>query len=685
MSKLLKKRRHLRLMVGSALVASSFFQLAMPVLAGGTGAGTSISNEASATYDDDNDPNNGSFTSISNPVTITVARVAGVTNAPVGFEDTTNNGDLLTGDTLVFKFNVTNTGNDVSDLFIPGANNIAKTGFNITQVQVQDPTNPNNFLPVNPATGLRVQNVAADQTLQVRVTGTVTATAAGAPISVRLGDTGSNLDPNAPRPDTQNQPDNGLGGDTAQAANEVRTLAPSNGGSGAPSQGPQREASALNQVLLGSNPLAFAKIEMTNGGVINNNGTPQTFNDDIVRYNLNLDVLETAPDPQYVPSDLEGRNYTQPGTGNFANGAGVAGFPTSLSNLILISDAVPANTTLLTAGGNAPQAPANWTVVYTNSPVGTPADQANWNTDPAAFPPGTITRVGWIYDAEANGPIARTAPPITGFNFNVRTTGLDPANGGTIANIAQVFGTTNDGAPGVSATPVFDESGDPQASNFNPDGTPGPNEDAPTSNGVANPAQQGTDGQNNNTGDGSPGGEANVLTVSPAGVILNGTRTDAAASGDVFGTGPDNNHDFQNQVVSTTQAEGGAIVPRPGTTYNPQPTTFTNTLRNPDPNNSLNGVLLQPIQPSFIGGTNTDLPTGTVVTIRFGSNAAIYTYNGTGFTLNQGSSPIPPINLAPGVSTTYTVAVNLPPGNCTVYRPKRWFRGWLSCADCCLR
>ncbi|NET33703.1 MAG: hypothetical protein F6K19_17040 [Cyanothece sp. SIO1E1] len=134
-------------------------------------------------------------------------------------------------------------------------------------------------------------------------------------------------------------------------------------------------------------------------------------------------------------------------------------------------------------------------------------------------------------------------------------------------------------------------------------------------------------------------------------------------------TGADNNHDFQNASVSPTVDEAGApVVPTPdnGVTYDPAPISFTNTLSNPAAAN-LSGVLLQPIQPSFItGGVDTDLPDGTEVTLTFGTQTTDYTYTITGgvgsFSLNPGSAAITIPTLAPGALVDYTVTVDLPNG-----------------------
>ncbi|NET37756.1 MAG: hypothetical protein F6K19_38075, partial [Cyanothece sp. SIO1E1] len=556
-----------RPLVAAALAVGGTFQLLVPVLAAGTSAGQLINNQATATYQDDG---GNTFDTISNTVTVTVAEIAGITNTPNGFNGTAT--DVLSGDSVDFDFLITNTGNDASDIFIPGSNNITTTGLSITSVQIIDPnggfttvTVPADGLTFGDADGSIAGGLLADASVIVRVTGTVTATAAGAPISVQLGNTGSNSAPNAPEPDSQNQPNDGTAPDVLNGLDEVRTV---NVGAQAPAV--SKEASATQQFLLGANSLALPIIRKTHDPVLDPLGTPTDLTDDLIPYNLELEVSGTSPNSLFTPEDLEGQDLTVTGIADDAN-------------LILISDAIPAGTSLITANGPngevAPAAPSNWTVVYTIDDLSIPADQATWTT---TAPANGITRIGFVYDARpttdgGNGPLANGDPAITGFTFQVKTDQLAAGTtNATIAGIAQVFGTNDDGAAGTSGTPVFDESGDANPSNLNDDGSIGPGDDADVNGefGVADPAADGVDTGNDNSALNSPGGEANVVTLAAAGVILNGPASQPAALGDVFGTGADNNHDFQNASVSPTVDEAGApVVPTPdnGVTYDPAP------------------------------------------------------------------------------------------------------------------
>ena len=693
-------------LIGAALVAASLFHFSFPVFAAGTAAGTVLQNTATGNYEDDT---GNKYNIESNTVEVIVAKVAGITNQPSGFTDNTTGGantSVLTSDRVSFEFEITNVGNDASNIFIPSIDNITTKGLSKTTnstenvnnliLQVSPALNADGTLAsdntafsfddipanlsdpaVNPRpTNGQVENVPLNGKVLVKVTGSVTATAAGAPIEVLLGDTGSNTDPNSPVADTQNEAD---APDTA-LNNEVRTVTASSDASNDPIDG-QKEASALQQVFLGSNPLAMTRIEKTR--VIDNtlpeNGDA-VLNNNVITYNLELEVLNTTPNSLYTPGQLEGRDFA----------GRVVGVDDS--NLILISDAIPAGTILEGALGNVTDVNGNtWTAVYSETTEPgfdanfSPAvDQFSWTTTaPAVDGNGnlpSVTRVGWVYDANAGGPIDPGTVVSSGFTFNVVTSLLDP-DGGTVANIAQVFGSTVDGDN------VFDESGDQDPSNFN--GTdPGPLETAFLSTGVADPVAHGTDSENNNnlngTDDPSRGGEDNVVTIG-AGEIINGPLGHPDATGTVFGLGADNDHDFQNLGVfyedeNVVDADGKPIPivgakHNEGTTFDPAPITFENTLSNSG-DDDLANVLLQPINPEYdpaFNGSVTDdlLPQGTTVKITLGGQEATYEYQVNPdpaaaptdrlFVLTDGIPILIP-TLVAGVPLDYTVEVDLPLG-----------------------
>ena len=283
-----------------------------------------------------------------------------------------------------------------------------------------------------------------------------------------------------------------------------------------------------------------------------------------------------------------------------------------------------------------------------------------------------------IYDADANGAIpkgtiipASQGAAIPGFKFNVNVADTS-ANNGQVANIAQVFGSTD----GLDDE-IFDESGDQDPSNFNGTTNVRIPENNAQSTGVADPATHGIDVDNNNTAVNSPGGEDNVITFDAPGNILNGPDQSPNATGNVFVPNTiDNNHDFQNKGISnfsdaapTASFTGNPQEGRGDNTLDPEAVVFNNTLRNPG-GTALSQVLLQPVAPEFgnLGGINSDLPTGTKVIINLGTQQAIYTYGGNGFALDpddQSSSAtrsqaIEIAGLGAGASLNYTVTVDLP-------------------------
>lgn len=707
------KKKYYSPLIGAALAAASLFHFSLPVFAIGTDAGLELKNTATATYENEGGE---AFEVISNEVTVTVGKIAGITNVPDGFIDSTPSDSILPGDTVSFDFEITNTGNDTSNIFIPSAATLDGHAINLEidandTTSVQYSTDDGANFTDRPANGI-VPDIAENTSIIVRVTGTVSTSASqGDAISVRLGDTGNNTaDTNSvDYPGTQNQPDDG-GADDPQDQ-DVRTLTSSNADvSGDPVNG-QREASATNSATVGSNPLALTRIEKTNAGVVDS-GTAQDLSDDVITYNLELDVLDNN-DPQlsnysnfpYNPAALEGRDYSSGSdgvdtpaiftlTGSLANQA-------DHTNLVLISDAIPANTKL-----SETIAPVgNWIPVYSSSVASIPADEATWTSTAPANQTDldTVTRVGWVYDARAtaNGGKGSIAAGTTvtsaagGFTFKVVTSDL--TNTATsIYNISQIFGSTDDGDTATTGGQItFDESGDQNPNNLNDDGTGGPDETI--EDGIADPGnnEDNVDLNNDNSATGSDGGEVNKVRVTPGAVasdLLNGPGTVADdiadAVGEIFGAEPaDDNHDFQNLGASTpTTNTTNGTTGNVNTTYDPDPVTFSNTVENPT-TVQITDVILLPLSPEGIpavttggvedaayvlGGAVGDLPDGTTVKITYGNQEATYTYDGAGnFTLGASQNlvgdlagedrvTIPSIN--GNSSVEYTVTVDLPAG-----------------------
>ncbi|MBE9201186.1 MULTISPECIES: hypothetical protein [unclassified Nodularia (in: cyanobacteria)] len=630
-----KQSKFYRSLIATALLAGSFFEFALPVIAEGTAAGESISNTATATYEDPNNPGE-TINSTSNTVVVTVAEVAGITVAGLAVNNVTNPGEPpAPTNTLNYEYTVTNVGNDPTRIRIPNSATVTGPGTagtvqvsengGTTWVDVTDPNFLTNSIPAGGSVLVRVPvivNAGANQ---------------GEDITVQLGNTpanGQNLlrDPQPGDVYTEDNPD------PSAIPGEVVGL-PVNG---------VREASATQTATVNvpDKPYALATVLKTRG-TYTDQGTP-AITDDTLNYGLSLRVENTDPTNNGItPTALVGTTINLNGTNQ---------------THILVSDAIPLNTQLAAI----PTAPAGWQVVYTTTPVTTNANQALWTTsDPGDL--STVTRIGFI---NIPGTITSVAPgtTVTGFSLQVKVRDAVTALSVTVNNIAQLFGQTDGVTPvdgngdSVPDNLVYDESGDQNPSNYNgvgsiPLGSTDPNGDGipdttPTiSDGYINdPADltnTGTDTNNNNTGTG-PSGEANTFEINAPANVLNGPDGVPAAVGPT-----DNNDDFTNQ---------SAAVPvglAPGSTFNPDAVVFTNTVQN-------NGgatapISLVPTPPATPG----DLPTGTEVTITANGDTRTYVWNGTVFTI--GGNPIDDTsdyitipNVAPGATVNYTVTVNLP-------------------------
>lgn len=121
--KFLKKPSKLyRSLVTTLLIANGIFQLIVPALAEGTKAGESISNTATATYEDPLDPGT-KINTTSNTVVVTVAEVAGITVTASGVTDCTPATPVSVGDTVNYTYTITNVGNDATKFRVPAFNN----------------------------------------------------------------------------------------------------------------------------------------------------------------------------------------------------------------------------------------------------------------------------------------------------------------------------------------------------------------------------------------------------------------------------------------------------------------------------------------------------------------------------------------------------------------------------------
>jgi hypothetical protein len=609
-----------RPLIVTVLAAGGLFQLVIPAIAdpAAAPADATISNTATATY---RDPvTNQTINTTSNTVTVKVAEVAGITVKPVSANDVSPGGGFTPGHTVEYIFEVKNIGNDPTRFFIPSTatltdgSNAPLAAGKATQGTILISTD-NGATYVSIPAGNLTASIPPNGVVLVKVPVVLgTAVATGDVIRVQLGDTGAN-DNSAATQNIQDTPD-GAG------TSEVRTVDNLDGSANETTGAPvnqEREASAFQTITVGDVKQSFAAV-LKQRTDYSNSGTA-ALNDDLLTYQLGLRVDNVRPansSAVLTPAPLAGTSISVDG---------------ATQTRVLVSDAVPAQTVLT----GTPTAPAGWTVVYTNSPAATTnANSATWVTNPAAIGGiGNATRIGFINP----GPIAINTT-VSGFTFQVQTTGVTTTT--TIANIAQLFGQTSGGT-----TVVYDESGDNQPNNYNSDGTPGST--TPT-NGVADPATNGTDTGNNNGGDTTNpglngGGEDNVYTLTAPGSILNGPENQPGATGPSGST----NDDFSNKSADIL------LNTAPGTLIDPADVVFNNTFSSPT---NLTNVLLVP---SDLTQTNT-LPTGTLVKITYNGNSVDYEYNGTDFVpLIPGTTPITVPSVTANTPVNYIVTVNLPP------------------------
>jgi hypothetical protein len=190
-----------RMVIGLLLTFTVFTN----AIAQTTGADTIISNQASASYSDGNGNN---FSSVSNTVTITVAKVSGLAITPDGV----TNSSVVPGQTSVnFTFRVTNTGNFTDQVrFLANGSSIRLIGPGTITAAVISGSPSTNIL-TNSADVLQslAQNGFVDVVVTANVNGTATP---GSTIQVFLGDatTGTNFD--------------NVAVGTSISANEVRTV-----------------------------------------------------------------------------------------------------------------------------------------------------------------------------------------------------------------------------------------------------------------------------------------------------------------------------------------------------------------------------------------------------------------------------------------------------------------------------
>ncbi|MFO0171429.1 MAG: hypothetical protein ACK51W_02940, partial [Aphanizomenon sp.] len=153
-----------RSLIATAFIANGFFPFVAPALAEGTKAGQTISNTATATYNDPNNPGT-TLNTTSNPVVVTVAEVAGITISNVGVVDSTPADVIKVGDTLTYTFAIKNVGNDPTRFRIP---NLATTTGPVVAGNLSYSINGTNYTQI-PGTELITSSIPVGGTVLVQV------------------------------------------------------------------------------------------------------------------------------------------------------------------------------------------------------------------------------------------------------------------------------------------------------------------------------------------------------------------------------------------------------------------------------------------------------------------------------------------------------------------------------------
>ena len=424
--------KYSRSLVATLLMGTGLLQLVPPVIAQTVplpAANSEISNTATATYTDPADTTNTPINTVSNTVTVTVAKIAGIVVKEVNFTQPNTTDAFKPGETVYSNFEVTNTGNDGVQFKI---SKLADVSTNVTFTKVQYNTGTVTapvWTDVTDVNGTNSPTIAVNGKLQVRIVSVINANAvAGDDIVTTLGNTSTPGLPNVER---------GVGTETIDGRDIYTvdvTTAGTNVALGGTAKNGIRESSATQKVKVNAVKQAFASVTVTNDTPTPNTTTPATKDD--VKYNFSVLVPTTnSTGNGAIATDLA------PTAIKLATNAG-ATTPADV-NRVLVSDPLTTGTVLKAA----PVAPTGWTTVYAITSPNSTAPTL-WSVVPPANL-ADVKQVGFIYEpgtatASASTPAAlgtslpATNTPYIGFSVTVTT----PALGTQTPNVVSVAGTT---------------------------------------------------------------------------------------------------------------------------------------------------------------------------------------------------------------------------------------------------
>ncbi len=447
------------------------FALLFPsALAVGTPAGTSIENQASATYlDSSGNPQS----TTSNLVTTVVQAVYDISILPDGTEGAPGQTEPgLSGQTVYFNYTLTNSGNTSDTVSLAAANLTGVDSFNLSGLTIYLDSNGNGVLDPGETTPISSVALAADASASLIVAGVIPGgTASGSTANVGLAGTSSG-----------NPAETDLG-NVAQAVATNSAILSLNKSASLSSVAP---GGSVTYTLSGSNIGASAAYAVTN--VVTVDGTPRTGI-------LMSDVLPSGLG--YVPGSLAGSagagsvtliystnggstwTATQPASGVNAVGMVIAGsgqfFPQGAAYTLSFGASVPAAAsagtsyanvaTLLFDGDNDGDAADGGEDVSSNTtttsvtashdvlvgPFGFPAASASGSYSAGGY---TVTRSGDVQTVSS----ANSGVPVT-FRHTLRNDG----------NASDAFSVSTSGAPSGWTVQLFQADGNtPLSGNLGP-------------------------------------------------------------------------------------------------------------------------------------------------------------------------------------------------------------------------